>query len=232
MKKTILIYSGGLDSTCLLSQLLKEKQEVICLNFYYGSKHNHLERACAEKICQHYNIPFKKVNLDFINDMFKSDLLQSGGNIPEGHYEADNMSSTVVPFRNGIMLSIATGLAESLQCTSVAIGAHGGDHHIYPDCRPDFTSAMERAMMCGTSSGVEIQAPFLNIDKGDIAKIGFDNGAPLHLTWTCYNPTNGMHCGKCGACVERIEAFKKHDVDDPTSYVDKDFALKELNLKQ
>ena len=215
--KTVLIFSGGLDSTCLLSQLIEQGDEIRLLNFHYGSKHNNKEREAAETIADIYTKPLKKIDLDFIGETFKSDLLKSGEDIPEGHYEDPNMKKTVVPFRNGIMLSIAVGYAESLQFDRVSYGAHLGDHAIYPDCRSEFIDTFRMAAALGTYKKITIYTPFvkLKLDKGDIAKIGFDNNAPLNLTWTCYKEGN-KHCGKCGACVERKEAFQKHSIKDPT----------------
>jgi 7-cyano-7-deazaguanine synthase len=216
--KTVLIYSGGLDSTCLLSELLKEGDEVHLLNFNYGSKHNDVEREAAKKVAAHYGLHLHEIELPFINKLFKSDLLQSGGEIPEGHYAAPNMKQTVVPGRNTIMLSIAIGYADSIDADRVALGNHSGDHAIYPDCRPEWAHAMSLAAFHGTFNNIQLYAPFTSIDKGDVCKVGHDNGAPLHLTWTCYKGNEGAHCGRCGSCVERKEAFEKHGVKDPTKY--------------
>ena len=216
--KTVLIYSGGLDSTCLLSQLLKEGDEVHLMNFNYGSKHNLVEREAARSVAKHYGLKIHEIELPFINQLFTSDLLNSGGEIPEGHYAAPNMEQTVVPGRNTIMLSIAIGYADSIKADRVATGIHAGDHAIYPDCRPEWAHAISLVAYHGTINRIQLYAPFTNVDKGDVCKAGHDNGAPLHLSWTCYKGNKGAHCGRCGACVERKEAFEKHGIEDPTVY--------------
>jgi len=218
MKKVAIILSGGMDSTALLSSLLKDGYEVIPIHFQYGSKHNGKELQSFVNICAYYNlINSHIIDIDFNKMGITSDLLTSGGDIPEGHYEAPNMKSTVVPFRNGIMLSMAAGIAESLDCEELYYGAHAGDHAIYPDCREEFFNYMAEAVRVGTYKGIALRAPFLNIDKGGIAAIGCDNKAPFILTWTCYKGQS-LHCGKCGACQERIEAFAKFNLKDPVEY--------------
>ena len=215
-EKVLLIYSGGLDSTVLLSQLLRQGKEVQCLNFSYGSKHNEKERKAAVNICIELNVLLRFFDLDL--SMFNSSLLVTGEKIPEGHYEAENMESTVVPFRNGIMLSIAAGLATSIEFRTVAIAVHAGDHYIYPDCRELFINSMENAMYDGTEGNVNsIYNPFVRSNKVDIVALGNKIGAPMHLSWTCYNGRE-LHCGKCGSCVERKEAFEKNGLEDPTEY--------------
>lgn len=215
--KAIVVYSGGLDSTVLLVKAKREYAEVEAINFNYGSKHNMREREAAITICEELDIPLILIDLDFIGELFKSDLLKSGGEIPEGHYAADNMKSTVVPFRNGIMLSIAAGYAESVGAQKILLASHAGDHSVYPDCRPMFNNAMNIAISYGTTSKVRLQAPFEEKSKTDIARLGIELGAPLHLTYSCYKGEE-HHCGKCGTCVERIEAFKQVGYIDPVGY--------------
>lgn len=140
--KIVHVYSGGLDSTVLLAKLLHDRNEVSCINFFYGSKHNVMERKAAKSIAMYYQVGLVEVNLEFIGSLFKSDLLSSGGAIPEGHYADENMKKTVVPFRNGIMLSIAAGYAESIGARAVSAAVHAGDHTIYPDCRATFIDSM------------------------------------------------------------------------------------------
>ena len=217
MAKVVLAFSGGMDSTVLLSKLRNDLYEVIPVNFSYGSKHNYKERKAARAICYRYGLPLIEINLDFMLEHFKSDLLTSGGSIPEGHYEAESMKSTVVPFRNGIMLSILTGIAESNNCEGVAIAAHSGDHHIYPDCRPEFLMNMAMAINLGTEKGIKLLSPFENMSKSDIAFLGNKLLSPMDLSWTCYKGLD-VHCGKCGACTERKEAFQKAGVHDLTEY--------------
>ena len=152
-----------------------------------------------------------------MHDYFKSSLLEGDAAIPEGHYADENMKSTVVPFRNGIMLSIACGIAESNGLHKVMIANHGGDHSIYPDCRPEFINAMSSAMQNGTYEHIEIFAPYTNISKGDIARHGKALGIDYSETWSCYRGGD-KHCGKCGTCVERHEALLEAGIDDPTEY--------------
>lgn len=217
MSKVLLIWSGGLDSTSLLFHLRKEGHDVKCVHFYYGSKHNKREREAVTAISLQYRIDVVFIDLDFIGQHFKSALLQGGEAIPEGHYADDNMKMTVVPFRNGIMIAIATGLAESRSIKEVYLGAHAGDHTIYPDCREVFIEAMNQATMYGTADALTIRVPFQRLDKGGVCSAGHAADAPLGKTWTCYKGLE-LHCGKCGACVERKEAFAQAGIPDPTEY--------------
>lgn len=219
-KKIVHIWSGGLDSTALLFHLLKQGYRVEAINFSYGSKHNAQERAAAQRIYEHCDLK-DRVGLTLIDidlSCFRSALLAGGADIPEGHYAAENMKQTVVPFRNAIMLSYAVGLAESLEIDAVTLGAHAGDHTIYPDCRPEFLHHFNEAARLGTWAGVRIIAPYAHMTKGDVARIGeIECGAPLSMTWTCYKGGK-KHCGKCGACVERKEAFAFANIVDFTMY--------------
>jgi 7-cyano-7-deazaguanine synthase len=219
--KTVLIYSGGLDSTVLLYKLIKsDNREVRCINFWYGSKHNIRERRAAQMICKNLNIPLEYIPLDFIGKFFKSSLLEnSDESIPKGGYKEKSMKSTVVPFRNGIMLSIAAGFAESIGYDIVALANHAGDHHIYPDCRPEFIAGMNFAIQEGTYHKISIISPFCSYTKGDIVCLGLRLNVPFELTWTCYEGKD-LHCGFCGACNERKEAFKEAKILDPTIYMD------------
>ena len=210
--KAILIYSGGLDSTTLLYEY---KEDIaLAVSFDYGSKHNAREIAYARENCRHLGIPYRVIPLDFIGKYFRSDLLLSGGDIPEGSYADDNMKSTVVPFRNGIMLSVAVGLAESYDLDTVLIANHGGDHAIYPDCRSAFIQAIDQAATAGTYNGVRIVSPYCNLTKRDIALRGRSLGIDYSLTYSCYKGGE-KHCGCCGTCTERKEALAGFD---PTEY--------------
>ena len=200
----LIVYSGGMDSSTLLYQYQKEIR--LAVSFHYGAKHNDREIAFAKRNCQNLGIRHLVINLDFMNEHFKSDLLQSGGDIPEGHYEADNMKKTVVPFRNGIMLSIAVGLAESNELDTVLIGNHFGDHTIYPDCRKSFIDAFSVAAREGTDKGIRILSPYCNISKRDIALMGKDMSMNFLNTYSCYKGGE-KHCGKCGTCMERKEGI-------------------------
>lgn len=214
-KDSVIVLSGGMDSVTLLHQ---EKDRIaLAVSFDYGSNHNAREIECARKQCELLGIEHLVIPLEFMGKYFKSSLLSGADAIPEGHYADDNMKSTVVPFRNGIMLSVACGLAESRDLHHVMIANHGGDHAIYPDCRSGFIKAMSRAMEEGTYEGVDIIAPFTEITKGDIAKIGKRLGVDYSLTYSCYKG-GAKHCGVCGTCVERREALAEAGIEDPTEY--------------
>ena len=216
MEKAVVTFSGGLDSTTLLYWAAK-RYEVNAVTFDYGSKHNEREQSAAKKIAGRLGVPHVIIRLPFVNEFFKSSLLKSGDEIPEGHYEDSSMRSTVVPFRNGIILSIAVGYAESIEAKSVLYAAHAGDHAIYPDCRPEFLKAISEAGHHGTYLGVEIKDPFINIAKKELVVLGNELGVPFELTYSCYKGGE-LHCGKCGTCVERKEAFLLAGKPDPTRY--------------
>lgn len=199
-----------MDSTTLLHE--RKEQIALAVTFDYGSKHNEREIECARKNCEMLGIEHIVIPLEFMGKYFKSSLLIGGEEIPEGHYADDNMKSTVVPFRNGIMLSIAAGLAESRGLKKVMLANHGGDHAIYPDCRPGFVRAMSEAISEGTYDGVVIDAPYTDITKSDIARIGKRIGVDYSLTYSCYKGGE-RHCGKCGTCVERMEALRDAGIE-------------------
>ena len=210
MKDSVIVLSGGMDSTTLLHE--RKEQIALAVTFDYGSKHNEREIECARKNCEMLGIEHLVIPLEFMGKYFKSSLLIGGEEIPEGHYADDNMKSTVVPFRNGIMLSIAAGLAESRGLKKVMLANHGGDHAIYPDCRPGFVRAMSEAISEGTYDGVVIDAPYTDITKSDIARIGKRIGVDYSLTYSCYKGGE-RHCGKCGTCVERMEALRDAGIE-------------------
>lgn len=217
--KLISVLSGGMDSAVAMAQCIADKNEVIgAISFWYGSKHNDREWESAKKIAEFYNVSIVRAKLDFIAETFKSDLLKTGGPIPEGHYADPSMKKTVVPFRNGIMLSIAAGYAESLGADGIILGNHYGDHAIYPDCRKDFRDAMEQAISLGTYANIKLITPFTSIDKTEVAKIGGLLGVPFEKTYSCYKGEE-THCGVCGTCFERKEAFKLSGLNDPTEYL-------------
>ncbi len=216
--KVVVLLSGGMDSTVLLYKMHAEHEVVATLSFDYGSKHNHREIPFAAHHSQALGIEHLTIPLGFMGEYFQSDLLKSGGEIPEGHYEDANMIKTVVPFRNGIMLSIAAGLAESRGAQGVAIAAHSGDHAIYPDCREDFLSAIGDSIASGTYANIQLLRPFVDIRKEDIASIGDELNVDFSQTWSCYKGGE-THCGVCGTCVERKEAFAIAQVKDPTIYL-------------
>ncbi len=220
-QKMVLILSGGLDSGVLLSFLRHLDKQVHALSFDYGSKHNEAELAKAAELCQLFAVKHQVLSLPFIGSLFQSSLLRSGGPIPDGHYQDDTMRQTVVPFRNGIMLAIAAGYAESIEFDLVLLGSHAGDHAIYPDCRPGFNEAMSAACRAGTYNGVQILSPFAFMDKREIAELGRAMDFDFLRTWTCYKG-GAIHCGTCGACQERKYALGYHSNPkqnmDPTQY--------------
>lgn len=215
--KVIVLLSGGMDSVTALHWARREHEVLGAVSFDYGAKHNHREIPLAAWHCAQTGIQHDIVDLDFMNRLFTSDLLKSGGEVPEGHYADENMKKTVVPFRNGIMLSIACGLGESRQAEALVIAAHAGDHTIYPDCREPFMQGMADAMREGTYARIELLRPFIDLDKAGIAKLGASLGVDYGKTWSCYKGGD-LHCGKCGTCVERIEAFHLAGIPDPTVY--------------
>jgi 7-cyano-7-deazaguanine synthase len=211
----IIVFSGGLDSTVALYSAKNMGLKVdAAVFFHYGSKHNDTEFLHAERIASMLSVRLIRVDLPFIGALFSSSLLNGQGEIPEGYYEHESMKSTVVPFRNGIMLSIAVGIAESLGTNLVWYGAHAGDHAIYPDCRCGFIKAFAEAAREGTYNNVRIIAPFESHSKREIALLGKELSVPFSLTYSCYNGGK-LHCGKCGTCTERREALEGFD---PTEY--------------
>lgn len=215
MKNSVIIVSGGMDSITLLYD---HKDEIaLGISFDYGSNHNAREIPFAKMHCERLGIKHITINLDFMHQYFKSSLLDGAEAIPEGHYADENMKSTVVPFRNGIMLSIAIGIAESNNLDQVFIANHGGDHTIYPDCRPEFINAIDAAATAGTYNNMKVVAPYTKITKSDIARIGKKLGIDYTETWSCYKGGE-VHCGKCGTCVERKEALAEAGIEDKTRY--------------
>lgn len=215
MKNALIVLSGGMDSTTLLNDY--KDSIALAVSFDYGSNHNAKEIPFAKMHCDRLGIRHLVIPLEFMGKYFKSSLLEGADAIPEGNYDEENMKSTVVPFRNGIMLSIACGLAETYGLTQVMMANHFGDHAIYPDCRASFVKAMSEAMKEGTYEGITILAPYTGISKTDIARRGQQLGLDYAETWSCYKGGE-KHCGKCGTCMERKEALRDAGIDDPTIY--------------
>jgi len=215
--KVCVLLSGGMDSVTALYEVLREHQVIAALSFDYGAKHNASELGFARWHAVTAGVPHQVVALDFINELFHSALLRSGAAIPDGHYAEDTMKQTVVPFRNGIMLAIAAGYAESIGADALVIAAHAGDHAIYPDCREPFMQAMAAAMREGTYANIQLLRPFIATDKAGIARRGAALGIDYAQTWSCYKGQQ-LHCGVCGTCVERREAFVLAGLPDPTDY--------------
>ena len=214
-KDGLIVLSGGMDSVTLLYEY--QDSLTLAVSFDYGSKHNARELPYARLHCERLGIEHLTIPLSFIGQYFRSALLEGGGAIPKGSYDEENMAATVVPFRNGIMLSIAAGLAESRGLTKVYLANHFGDHAIYPDCRASFIRPMHEAILQGTSNAVEVTAPYTDISKGDIARHGKLLGINYAETWSCYEGGD-LQCGSCATCIERREAMQEAGIEDPTHY--------------
>lgn len=218
--KAIAIVSGGLDSVTLAYLLRAEGYQLHLVSFDYGQRHKK-ELAFAELCARRLKADFDSIDLSHLGHYLRGSALTDDIEVPDGHYAEPNMAITVVPNRNAIMLSIAYGLAVAENAEVVAIGAHGGDHFIYPDCRPEFINAfdaMQRHAVEGFSNPkLKLAAPFLHLGKHQIVKLGSALQVPYRDTWSCYKGGD-KHCGTCGTCVERREAFELADVPDPTEY--------------
>lgn len=217
MKDSIIVLSGGFDSTTMLYEF--KDRIALALSFNYGSNHNERELYFARLHCDRLDIPHITIPLDFMHQYFHSSLLEGADAIPEGNYDDENMRSTVVPFRNGIMLAVAAGMAESRGLRCIMMANHAGDHAIYPDCRPAFVEAMNAAIQAGTYEGIKLFTPYTNITKADIARRGKALGIDYSETWSCYKGGE-KHCGKCGTCTERREALLEAGIEDTTEYED------------
>ncbi len=217
MKDSIIILSGGLDSTTMLYEY--KEQIALALSFDYGSNHNKKELSFASLHCKRLGIQHIIIPLEFIHQYFHSSLLEGADAVPEGEYDDENMRSTVVPFRNGIMLAIAAGMAENNGLKQILMANHSGDHAIYPDCRPEFVKAMDAAIEAGTYDGVRLFTPYTNLTKADIARHGKVLGIDYSETWSCYKGSE-VHCGKCGTCTERREALREAGINDSTVYAE------------
>ncbi len=222
--KTVLCFSGGLDSTVLLYWLLSQGHLVRCLGVDYGQRHMK-ELGAARGICNYAGVEFKVASLRSLLQFLGGSSQTDNVPVPLGHYAEESMKATVVPNRNMILLSVATAWAISTKSDCVAYAAHAGDHTIYPDCRPEFAKAMSAAIALADWHKVAIERPFITKTKADIVRLGADLKAPLHLTWSCYQGRE-HHCGECGTCVERREAFQLAGVPDPTLYVPSSFSQK------
>lgn len=226
----IVLLSGGMDSATLLADASKRFDKVAALSIDYAQRHKR-ELESAKRLAEHYNIPHKVLDVTNINSLLQgSSLTSEDMAVPHGHYADETMKATVVPARNTILLSIAAGWAISMGFSHVAYAAHAGDHAIYPDCRPAFVEAIQNLFNVFHYYPINVWTPFLDISKGGILKIGLALNVPYELTWTCYDPqvyqpnlpsieTAFRACGKCGSCVERLEAFAENKVEDPLEYV-------------
>lgn len=217
--KALVLFSGGLDSTVLAAQLLADGIETRLLSIDYGQRHAK-ELQQAEKIADALGLPHRILRLPDLGPLLGgSSLTDDQVELPEGHYAEESMKATVVPNRNMILLALAGGHALSIGFDTIAYAAHAGDHTIYPDCRPEFADAMEKALGLADWQNLNLHRPFVNFSKEELVRKGNELGAPLELTWSCYAGRE-KHCGKCGTCVERKEAFALAKVEDPTEYED------------
>lgn len=212
----VVIYSGGMDSFTLLHLARARGYKVHALSFNYGQRHVR-ELDCARQVCADLGIPHKEIDIRGMSEVMSGSSLTSDIEVPEGHYEEDSMKATVVPNRNMILLSLATGYAVTAGASAVWFGAHGGDHAIYPDCRPEFVEKMDAVCRVANYEPVGIEAPLMRMDKGEILAEGLKLGLDYSQTWTCYNGRDKA-CGRCGSCVERLEAFAANGVTDPLEY--------------
>lgn len=216
-KNALIVLSGGMDSVTMLHEYVNEID--LAVNFTYGSNHNQMELECARYHCHELGIELVEIDLSFIGSLFHSSLLEGPEAIPEGDYDFDNMKSTVVPFRNGIMLAAAAGLAESRGLSVLMIANHAGDHALYPDCREEFIKAMSEAVKAGTYEGIVVKAPYTLLTKTDIALRGKRLGIDYSTTYSCYRGQE-KHCGRCGTCRERRQALAEAGIVDTTEYED------------
>ncbi len=217
--RTVVVYSGGLDSTVLLAHLLAEGREVHALTIHYGQRHAR-EIESARAVCAHYGVEHRVADLRALGAIFGSNsLTNTAVDVAEGHYTEESMKTTVVPNRNMILLAVAAARAIALKADTLAYAAHSGDHTIYPDCRPEFADAMDHAIGLADWHKVRLERPMVNWSKSDIVRRGAELGVPFALTWSCYKG-GAKHCGRCGTCVERREAFRLAGIADPTEYAD------------
>lgn len=214
-KDSLIVLSGGMDSTTMLWEY--RDRIALAVTFNYGSNHNEREAECARWNCSRLGIEHIEIPLSFMGQYFKSSLLSGADAIPSGEYDGENIKSTVVPFRNGIMLAVAAGLAESRGLSTVMLANHSGDHAIYPDCTPAFVNAMGRAIAAGTDAGISLWCPYTDLTKEQICQRGKELGVDYAHTYSCYRGTP-RHCGTCATCVERHQALACAGYPDPTLF--------------
>lgn len=221
--KALVVCSGGLDSVTLAYRVAEEGNLTSLLSFDYGQRHRK-ELEFAKRCADSLNVPHTLIDLSQVGAQLSSALTNEHSDVPDGHYAEDSMKTTVVPNRNAIMMTIAFGLASSQKADTVAMAVHGGDHFIYPDCRPDFIetfATMQKLALDGLGD-IDLYTPYLHKDKTEIARDSYQYNVPVKQTWSCYKGKE-KHCGRCGTCVERREAFHLAGLEDPTDYADPDF---------
>jgi 7-cyano-7-deazaguanine synthase len=217
--KALVLFSGGLDSTVLATQMKKDAEETRLLSIDYGQRHAK-ELDHSQKVADHLGLAHEILKLPQLGQILGgSSLTDKSMTLPEGHYAEESMKSTVVPNRNMILLALAGGHALSIGFDTIAYAAHAGDHTIYPDCRPEFADAMDTALGLADWNTLSLHRPYVEMTKSDLVSLGDKLEAPLHLTWSCY-AGGERHCGKCGTCVERKEAFALANIPDPTKYAE------------
>lgn len=230
MAGALCLLSGGLDSTTLLYQTLEEYEKVRAVSFDYGQRHRR-ELGAARDIAYEFGIPHDVIDLWTLGRLLRGSALSDPSvEVPHGHYAKDTMAITIVPNRNAIMLNCAVGIAIGVGLDAVRAAMHAGDHAVYPDCRPQFITAMNILVKVATETDVAIEAPFIHKSKAEIVKLGAQLGVPWEMTWSCYEG-GSAHCGRCGTCVERQEAFAEAGVFDPTRYVDAEFWKQEVRSR-
>lgn len=215
--KTVVVHSGGLDSTTLLYHLLANGHDVKTLTIDYRQRHLK-EAEAARQICKRLGIEHRLVELPQLVQVFGANALtDSTAVLPEGAYSEETISRTTVPNRNMIFLSIAIGWAASLQFDGVAFGAHAGEFTNYPDCQPEFAAAMNAAAAVSHTRPIAVHSPFITWNKTQIVQRGVELGVPFEQTWSCYSGGE-LHCGRCSTCHDRRQAFANAGVKDPVSY--------------
>lgn len=217
-KQCTIVISGGMDSSTLAYYLKDKGYELEAVSFSYGQKHAVKELECAKKIANDLKIKHTVVDMSFLGSLLNSALTNKDEAVPEGHYEAETMKRTIVPNRNTIMATIAHAIGYSKGIKNLALGVHGGDHHIYFDCRPVFIDTLQTLLQRSNGDDeIKVFAPFLYIDKTDILRLGLNLNVPYQDTWTCYAGRTDA-CGKCGSCSERIQSFQQCNTKDPLEY--------------
>lgn len=228
----LVLLSGGLDSTTAFYKAMWERDDVWAISFDYGQRHRK-ELESANYFARTHDVPWKVINLQTLGGLLKgSSLSDSEVGVPQGHYAKDTMKTTIVPNRNSILLSCAVGVAVGNKIEEVWAAMHSGDHAIYPDCRPEFIDKLNELIPIANAWENPIPkviAPFIDIPKDAIVRLGSDLGVPYEHTWSCYEGGE-IHCGKCGTCVERQEAFHLAGVQDPTEYTDSEYWKQETGV--
>lgn len=219
MTGSLVLLSGGMDSTTALAHARHRGQHAEALSVDYGQRHA-VELAAARDIARYYGVDHHVIQLPALGALGGSALTDPAVPVPDGHYAEDTMKATVVPNRNAILLMVAAAVASVRGLDHVVTAVHAGDHFIYPDCRPEFIAAASDCAALGTAGfgNVEVAAPFVHMSKTAIAALGHQLAAPLHLSWSCYKGGE-VHCGACGTCYERREAFREARITDPTTYL-------------